>query len=315
MKNTEFEKLRALRAVFLDTHQGIVKPYWDSAHTLELYDTTFARRIGWKWDTVCEELVALGWEPSAQVQRVIDWGCGSGVASETFLRHFPATKHLEFCLHDHGGEALTYTANKLRADCGVQRVEKSIPLERLGTSLLLVSHVLTELSEANFRGLIELAQKCAAVIWIEPGSFACSQKLVQVRERLRACKSIVAPCLHQGECGLQRAGNGSDWCHFFAKPPPHVFQDSFWARFSREFGIDLRSLPVSYLALDENFMGRNEQPKTARVLGRSRVHKGCAHVCACNPDGVETVLLQKKQNSQIWPAIEAAQFRALCEIS
>ena len=51
----ELTALDRLRARFLDgSNAG--GGYWRSEAELALYDTTFAERIGWKWDAVLAEL-------------------------------------------------------------------------------------------------------------------------------------------------------------------------------------------------------------------------------------------------------------------
>src|SRR6266498_988576 len=57
--------------------------YWQSMGDLANYDFTYAQRIGWKWDAVLRELQCRGWLPPAAP--LLDWGCGSGVASRCVL--------------------------------------------------------------------------------------------------------------------------------------------------------------------------------------------------------------------------------------
>ena len=79
----EIATLERLRGRFLapDTRAG---DYWRSEEELALYDSTFGERIGWKWDAVLSELSVRGWQP--QGRRLVDWGCGSGIASRRVLR-------------------------------------------------------------------------------------------------------------------------------------------------------------------------------------------------------------------------------------
>src|SRR5207244_1564733 len=98
-----------------------------------------------------------------------------------------------------------------------------------------------------------------------------SRRLIAIREELLGPFHVVAPCPHQGRCGLLAPGNERHWCHHFAEPPAEAFQSADWRRFSTELGIDLRSLPVSFLVLDR------AMPKPspgARQVGRSRRYKG-----------------------------------------
>ena len=83
--------LARLRARFLDG-SNVGGAYWRDEAELALYDTTFAERIGWKWDAVIGELVTRGWRPRAR--NVCDFGCGSGVAGRRMLGAWPAFESL-----------------------------------------------------------------------------------------------------------------------------------------------------------------------------------------------------------------------------
>ena len=61
-KKDDLALLRRLRERFIARTAG-ERDYWQSDEELELYDTTFGERIGWKWDAVLTGLEALGWKP------------------------------------------------------------------------------------------------------------------------------------------------------------------------------------------------------------------------------------------------------------
>lgn len=77
--------LRRLREGFLQGTAGDAD-YWRSQEELQLYDQTFAKRIGWKWDAVLGELQLRGWRPHGT--RLVDLGCGTGMASRRVLEHW-----------------------------------------------------------------------------------------------------------------------------------------------------------------------------------------------------------------------------------
>ena len=52
-----------------------------------VYDETFAARIGWKIDAVIRDLQRLGWKPMSC--RLVDWGCGTGIATRRILAAWP----------------------------------------------------------------------------------------------------------------------------------------------------------------------------------------------------------------------------------
>ena len=81
----DWTALERMRTAFLQNTAGAGE-YWQSELDLASYDTTFAQRIGWKWDYVLKELKRRGWSPPTE--ELLDWGCGSGIASRAFLDHF-----------------------------------------------------------------------------------------------------------------------------------------------------------------------------------------------------------------------------------
>jgi ribosomal protein RSM22 (predicted rRNA methylase) len=129
---------------------------------------------------------------------------------------------------------------------------------------------------------------------VEPGSFETSRALVAaVREALRGSFGIVAPCTHQGVCGLLAPENERAWCHHFAPSPPEVYMDGRWARFAKTVGIDLRSLPLSYLVLDKR--PAPALPAGAvRLIGRPRIQKAHALLAVCDATGVREKRLAKR---------------------
>jgi hypothetical protein len=88
--------------------------------------------------------------------------------------------------------------------------------------------------------------------------------------------------------------NERHWCHHFASPPPGIFTDSDWGRFAKIAGIDLRSLPLSFLALDQ----RPAPPLpagAARLIGHPRVYKAHARLLGCDEAGVRDRQLAKRR--------------------
>jgi ribosomal protein RSM22 (predicted rRNA methylase) len=132
-----------------------------------------------------------------------------------------------------------------------------------------------------------------------------------MREILIPEKEIVAPCLHQQPCPLSGNSHAKDWCHFFTKPPQNIFHDSSWSNFAKILKIDLRSLPVSYLVAEKNTLTKSHQSAKARMLGRARLQKGCAHICVCRRDKVSTEIVQKKADKEVFALLENGCFRTI----
>ncbi len=278
----ELDTLRRMRARFLDGSAGAAD-YWRSPEELALYDSTFGERIGWKWDAVLRELALRGWQPRSR--RVLDWGCGSGVAGRRAIEAWPHFAAL--ALHDRSSLAVRFAAERAPAGVRVEMIE-TVDAD----TLLVLSHVINELSAAGLARVLDLARQSGEVIWVEAGTHAESRRLIAVREQLTQIFSVVAPCTHQKRCGLLTAKNARHWCHSFARPPAAIFQDARWMEFGREMGIDLRSVPYSFLVLQ-----RANPPMRAgfsRVLGAPRDAKGYSKVLSCHASGVAEFMLQKR---------------------
>lgn len=266
-----WDLLKNLRQTFLAEGKNLQENYW-TEELLELYDTTFAERIGWKWDAVLKEAKSH-WTPPSNAT-VVDWGCGTGIATRKLLNAFPQIQ--SFHLHDKNPSAVRFAEKKL----GKSSTNLKTPF------VLLLSHVLNELTEKEIQNLVtHWIEKAHTVFWVEPGMPAISQKLVAVREKIRDRFPILAPCPHQTLCPMQQKENASHWCHHFASPPNEVFRSRHWSDFSKELGIDLRSLPVSYFFASQE---KSLPPTKDRVIGRARVYKGYAMALVCEKSGTLT---------------------------
>ncbi len=288
--DADWKILRRLRAGFLAGTAG-KRDYWQSLSDLAQYDATFAQRIGWKWDFVLADLQQLGWQPPGGT--LLDWGCGSGVASRAFLDHFGAQTTSELWLSDQSSLAVQFAQNRALEKYPQLKIQRGHPGK---VDLLIISHVLTELAPREVDEVVALASSATAVLWVEPGTFEASRTLIAIRERLRDEFNIVAPCPHQVRCGVLAAGNESHWCHQFAAPPEFVFTDPFWMQFSRMMEIDLRSLPLSYLVLDRRPVAA--LPANAvRVLGRPEILKPHVSMLGCSAGELKLGELARRDHS------------------
>ena len=288
--NTEainWESLEHLRTAFLAGTAG-ASDYWQTEADLASYDATFAQRIGWKWDYVLLELQWRGWTPLPG--ELLDWGCGSGIASRAFLDLFGAASVSSLRLQDRSSLAVQFATRRAREKYPELSVLAGLSEQ---PATLLISHVLTELNQAQTEELVALAAKASTVIWVEPGTYEVSYTLVAIREKLRGESNIVAPCTHQARCGLLAAGNERHWCHHFASPPSEIFQDGGWSRFANLTGIDLRDLPLSFLVLDKRPVPVLPAG-AARVIGHPRIYKPHALLLGCDESGVRERKLTKR---------------------
>ena len=287
LRGAELAALARLRERFL-TGTAVGGAYWRTEEELALYDATFAERIGWKWDAVLEDLTLRRWQPRAR--HLIDFGCGSGVAHRRVIAKWPQFDSAR--LIDVSALAMRYATDRLKTEHSAIVVETGLPSEVLPGTLLLVSHVINELGAAARAQLVDLARSVDEVIWVEAGTHADSRALIGVREELRSGFHIVAPCPHQSVCGMLATHNAQHWCHHFARVPSWAFQDAGWTQFGRDLGIDLTTLPYSYLVLTKE-QGRAPDGNT-RIIGRPREAKGRMEVLVCREEGVLDVTLQKR---------------------
>ncbi len=284
-------------------------PYWSNARDLESYDFTLGRRIAWKWAAVLEPLFARGW--IAPARQIVDWGCGSAIAARSLLAYAPEGSFDEVVLWDHSPVATSFATAAIHARRPAQTVRVADPtaVTAAGGFVLVVSHVLNELDADGRAALLALARRAAAVLWVEPGTSADSRALIAVREDLNGEFHCVAPCPHDGPCGLLTEVNARHWCHHFARPPTEAFTESGWAQFATRLGIDLRSLPYSYLVLDRRTPQR--AAAASRIIGTPRESSGTMRILRCRDCGVADVELQKRTSAALWRTLDKARHDGL----
>ncbi len=336
----DWAALDRLRDGFL-AGEPTAKTYWTSLSDLANYDFTFGERIAWKWDAVLAELNERGWAPPTK--EVFDWGCGSGVAGRRVIEWFDPEQFRRLRVFDRSALAMEFAQAKAREEFPALTVEAANDLAEVerrpparrdsgeaacreqsagpeagapSVGLLVVSHVQNELTEAAGRALRQVIDRAAAVLWVEPGTYADSRALITMREDLREDFLLLAPCTHQCACGMLAPENERHWCHHFAAPPPNVMADPKWVRFAQRAGIDLRSLPYSFLVLERKGV-RDPVPGLlpagfSRVIGEPRLHKGFAKVFSCQEQGVRDVELPKRVAPELLKGFERATGPRVC---
>lgn len=319
----DWDRLSELRASFLDERAPedatLGGDYWCSRRDLELYDRTFGARIAWKWRAVLSELALRGIVPPPG--RVLDWGCGTGIAAREYLRAFGASRAHPVLLWDRSTAAAEFARERIVGEYARIEVELPATCAREPVDVLLASHVLGELDARGTAELASIARRARFVIWVEPGSRGVSRRLSAVRDDLLDDLEVLAPCTHSEGCGVLAAGQERSWCHHFARPPAEAFQSRHWAEFSRTLGIDLRSLPYSFVVMSRREALEPESASTtsphrtlrsnapvhgrvrARILGRPRVEKGRARIDACDADGVHEWSLLRREDRALHDAL------------
>ena len=277
-------------------------PYWESASDLASYDLTFGERIGWKWDAVLDEVSSRGRSPKKG--SVLDWGCGSGIAGRRVVGKFGADNFTDLKVWDHSEAARDFARQKaieefpgLTVSDAADFVHGAGPI-----GLLVVSHVINELQPQDLAELKTLVDRSSAVIWVEPGSRDASRALGQLRDQWECDFKVVAPCTHANPCPILQDGNERHWCHHFAAPPPLIFADSNWVKFGQRAGIDLRSLPYSFVAIDRLWSGGNEG--LSRVIGRPEHIKPYARLLNCDSTGLCELSVMKRDSPVLYKELE-----------
>lgn len=299
----DWSALDRLRGGFL-SGSAVAGPYWKAPGDLASYDFTYGERIGWKWDHVLRELRLRGWRPRSRA--VFDWGCGSGIAARRAISFFGAGHFDALTVWDHSPLATDFAANAAQRKFPTLHVAQATPgllaaNEPIG--LLLVSHVLNELSPEALAGLRALVSRAEAVLWVEAGTHDVSRALGKLRDELKSDFHVVAPCTQQLGCPILTAGNERHWCHFFAPPPSEIFADSQWVKFGQRAGIDLRSLPYAFIALDR----ARPDPRAenlSRVIGRPEHFKPYARVLNCDASGLTELELPRRADPGLFKQLE-----------
>ena len=313
LESIDWNALDRMRAAFLSGTAGATD-YWLNESDLAAYDATFAQRIGWKWDYVLKELKQRDWFPPPG--DVLDWGCGSGVASRAFLDLFGTENVSALRVWDRSTLAMSFAARRAREKySGLKVVAEAARTDLdfgVPPAVLIISHVLTELTQEQTEALATAATQAECVIWVEPGTYETSLTLIAIRERLKQKFNIVAPCTHQSRCGILSPENERHWCHHFASPPQEIFMDSNWARFANMLGIDLRDLPLSFLVLDRR-AAPTLSANAGRVIGHPRLYKAHASLLGCDAGGVSERKLMKRSHPEEYRAAKKGLCPVLCE--
>lgn len=299
LPQVDWARLRELRARFLDaetrTTPGVTADYFTFAHDVELYDMTFAQRIGWKWIAALRELELRA--PQLAPRTLLDWACGSGAAARAVLASPLGAQIERVNLWDRSQRAREYARRSLLELRPGLEVELCV---RDGADLVVASHVLDELDEEGERALEAMLRSARACIVLESGAHASSRRLGALRARMLDEFTPLAPCPHREACGALALP--TNWCHLFAKPPAEVFRDAFWAEFAREVGVDLRSLAYSFVALTRSSVEFDAAQH--RILGRARLMKGRALLDACSREGVRTVSLLERLDRKLFKTLD-----------
>ena len=90
--------------------------------------------------------------------------------------------------------------------------------------------------------------------------------------------------------------------------------DANWVRFARRAGIDLRSLPYSFLVLD-HARGASAPARSrtisvegaSRIIGAPRVSKPSARILSCQQDGARDLILERRDAPDLFRTIKRGE--------
>lgn len=309
----DWPALDRLRDSFLRGPAG-EGPYWKSESELSSYDLTYGERIGWKWDAVLRELRLRQWSPArpatGEKLTVLDWGCGSGIAGRRVISFFGADNFSSLQVWDHSPLAATFAATVAEQafpTLAVSQLTQGFLRSDEPVGLLVISHVLNELPTTALQELRALIARAASVLWVEPGTHAVSRQLGGLRDELEASFHVVAPCTHRNLCPMFAPDNERHWCHFFAAPPSEIFANPDWVKFGQRAGVDLRSLPYCFIALDRARPETESLPAASglsRVIGRPEHFKPYARVLNCDAEGLLELTIPKRTAPTLYKQLD-----------
>lgn len=283
----KIEVLKRTRENFLKDSLAKSRDYWRDQETLQAYDETFARRILWKWQAVIHELESLG--TTIPEGNILDFGCGTGVASEATSK---LAKRQVF-LHDRSRIAMDFACQKLlkmTIDAGI-----CPDPDKHDFSTCIVSHILNELEDSQFLELTAQIRRASLLILVDAGTPEVAKRLAALRRVLLQERwKVIAPCTHNKPCPIESSAD--DWCHFHAQPPREIFQDADWRLLANEVGIDLRSLPVSYLVMTKDNDAAKFRADCGRLIGHPKQLKFGIRCYKCSENGYEDVQIKMPKN-------------------
>lgn len=298
----DWQALKNLRQKFI-TNNFSHKSYWQSHSLIESYDQTFAQRISWKWQRVLEEIQHRDIQLPAKLDNIIDWGCGTGIASRTFLGVFPDQQFSHQILIDKSTDACQFAAEKITG-LGLQQEITINPASLTSkNSLLLISHVLNELNPDSLSDLLALINDSDFFIWVENGTKSTSKQLSSLIPQIAESQQILAPCMTPMNCPMNTADHDDDWCHNFARIPQEAAEQSLWGHVKTQLGIDTRSAPYSFLVGSKQAQAVSLE-NSFRVLGRPQINKGHLKAQCCSASGLSKRTFSKTRSPQTFKSLK-----------
>lgn len=238
--------------------------------------------------------------PDFAPETLIDLGCGPGTALWAATDTWPSLASAEMV---EASGAIRSVGEKLAASSQVKShwqagdVTAKIPALQ-PADLVTLAYVLDELPPATIGLVTEKLWSLTKdmLVIIEPGTPAGWQRILTVRDRLRALGAhLVAPCMHAQDCPIA----APDWCHFsrrVARSRVH--------RLAK--GAEVPWEDEKYI-----FIAASRAPVEvtgARILAPPRVNGGVGRAKLCREDGSATETTLSKRDGAAFKALRRADW-------
>ena len=150
------------------------------------------------------------------------------------------------------------------------------------TDIVVTSYMINELKEKE-NAILKLWKATEKIlVIIEPGTPAGFKNIMQAREiLLQQGAKIIAPCSHQGKCGLPK----DDWCSFYVRVARTGIQ-----RLSKKGELGYEDEKFSYIA----FSKTQENNGKDRILRHPQIRQGHIKIKLCTSNGIEERTITKK---------------------
>lgn len=212
-KESELIKLlKELSRAFVDRNK-LLKTYGVREDYVSAYSQVFLPTNAPKLEFLLGQLPkSITDEFSSGQWHFIDFGCGPGTYSLSWLKLFPNSK----CLLIDNADAMLRQARKLVSGLfgGEKLINSEIDLSE-EKRVLFFGNVINEFSEKLVYDLVKKFQPTYLII-IEPGTKASFSQLTKLRDYLlKNDFKIKYPCLSQSGCPFAPVGAmiETDWCH------------------------------------------------------------------------------------------------------
>ncbi|WP_420033340.1 small ribosomal subunit Rsm22 family protein [Streptomyces sp. cg28] len=166
-------------------------------------------------------------------------------------------------------------------------------------SLVTVSYVLKELTEADRAAVVDTAARAAtdAVVIIEPGTPDGYTRVIEARDRLIAAGfHVAAPCPHSGACPIVP---GADWCHFSAR----VSRSSLHRQI-KGGSLAYEDEKFAYVAATRFA----PEPAPARIVRKPQIRKGQVLLDLCEARGTLTRTTVTKKHGALYREARDAEW-------